>query len=234
MQNAHLRMGKLKFVRQTRDTITEVSLHMNRLVAEKPTDPRTAVQIHLASVFGGDQEIGAITAAVADGQRVQVSLPGGPDLFGYFGEKPVTYRASIQIAGRKRPVRHLVVVSQELFATTLGADSQARRTVLYDGSAEFALHRLAVRFGLPVLPDWAPWIRTELEGRNLVEDLLGLNCSPVAIKGTKLRLLRIISSGLRRATISLPNGSQGSPPERERTVGRGAPNQVRVRHPVSG
>ena len=54
MENAHLRMGKLKFVRQTRDTITEVSLHMDRLVAEKPAEPRSAVQIHLVSVFGGD------------------------------------------------------------------------------------------------------------------------------------------------------------------------------------
>jgi len=45
MENAHLRMGKLKFVRQTRDTITEVSLHLDRLVAEKPAEPRSAVQI---------------------------------------------------------------------------------------------------------------------------------------------------------------------------------------------
>ena len=76
MENAHLRMGKLKFVRQTRDTITEVSLHMDRLVAEKPTEPRSAVQIHLVSVFGGDQEMGAIAAAIADEQRFQISLPG--------------------------------------------------------------------------------------------------------------------------------------------------------------
>ena len=112
MQNGHLRMGRLKFVRQTRDTITEVSLHMGRLVTEKPTDPRTAVQIHLVSVFGGDQEIGAIAAAVADGQRFQMSLPDrSPELFGCLGEKPVSYRASIQVPGRKRPVRHLVVIS---------------------------------------------------------------------------------------------------------------------------
>ena len=58
MENAHLRMGKLKFVRQTRDTITEVSLHMDRLVGERPAEPRSAVQIHLVSVFGGDQEVG--------------------------------------------------------------------------------------------------------------------------------------------------------------------------------
>lgn len=204
MENAHLRMGKLKFVRQTRDTITEISLHMNRLVAEKPSDSRTAVQIHLASVFGGDQEIGAIAAAVADGQRVQVSLPGGQELFGYFGEKPVTYRASLQIAGRKRPVRHLVVISQELFATTLGCDGQARRTVLCNGSAEFTLHRLAVRFGLPALPEWAAWFQGELDRRQQVEDLIGLDCSPVAVKGTKLRLLRLLSAGLRRRLIEVP------------------------------
>lgn len=201
MENAHLRMGKLKFVRQTRDTITEISLHMNRLVAERPTDSRTAVQIHLASVFGGDQEIAAIAAAVADGQRIQVSLPGGPDVIGYFGEKPVTYRASLQIAGRMRPVRHLVVISQDLFATTLGAGRQARRTILYDGSAEFTFHRLAVQFGLPALPEWAGWFRAEIDRRDLIQELLGLNCSPAAVKGTKLRLLRIISTGLRRQAI---------------------------------
>src|SRR5258706_14494836 len=87
MENAHLRMGKLKFVRQTRDTITEVSLHMDRLVAEKPAEPLSAVQIHLASVFGGAQEVGAIAAAISDEQRFRISLPGGARLFGLLGEK---------------------------------------------------------------------------------------------------------------------------------------------------
>jgi len=198
-------MGKLKFVRQTRDTITEVSLHMDRLVAEKPTDPRSAVQLHLISVFGGDQEAGAVAAAIADEQRFQISLPDGAEFFGYLGEKPVVYRASLQIPGRKRPVRHLAAVSQTLFGTTLGADGQARRTVLFDGASEFVLHRLAVRFGLPVLPEWAEWFRADLERRGLVEGLLGLNCSPVAVKGTKLRMLRILSSAIRRGLIGLPS-----------------------------
>src|ERR1700730_4038218 len=187
MENAHLRMGKLKFVRQTRDTITEVSLHMDRLVAEKPAEkpaePRSAVQIHLLSVFGGDQEVGAIAAAIADEQRFQISLPGGAEMFGFLGEKPVMYRASLQIPGRKRPVRHLVAVSQTLFGTTLGADGQSRRTILYDGSPDFVLHRLAVRFGLPALPEWAGWFRADLDRRGFVEELLGVNCSLVAVKG---------------------------------------------------
>lgn len=198
-------MGKLKFVRQTRDTITEVALHMDRLVAEKPTDPRSATQLHLISVFGGDQEVGAVAAAIADEQRFQISLPDGAEFLGYLGEKPVVYRASLQIPGRKRPVRHLAAVSQTLFGTTLGADGQARRTVLFDGASEFVLHRLAVRFGLPVLPEWAEWFRADLERRGLVEGLLGLKCSPVAVKGTKLRMLRILSSAIRRGLIGLPS-----------------------------
>lgn len=197
-------MGKLKFVRQTRDTITEVSLHMDRLVAEKPTDPRSAVQLHLISVFGGDQEVGAVTAAIADEQRFQISMPDGADFLGYLGEKPVVYRASLQIPGRKRPVRHLAAVSQTLFGTTLGADGQARRTVLFDGAPDFVLHRLAVRFGLPVLPEWAEWFCADLERRGLVEELLGLNCSPVSVRGSKLRMLRILSSGIRRKLVAVP------------------------------
>ena len=88
----------------------------------------------------------------------------------------------------------------------LGADGNARRTVLYDNGVDFVLHRLAVRFGLPALPEWSQWFRDDLERRGLIEDLLGFNCHPVAIKGTKLRLLRILSAGIRRGLIVLPPG----------------------------
>jgi len=126
---------------------------------------------------------------------------------GTLGEKPVIYRASLQIPGRKRPVRHAVLLSKLLFETTLGANSEARRTVLYDGTPDFVLHRLAVRFGLPVLPEWADWFRMELGRRGMVEELIGLNCDPIAVKGTKLRLLRVLSQGLRRKAISIPAAS---------------------------
>ena len=66
------------------------------------------------------------------------------------------------------------------------------------------MHRLAVRFGLPVQPDWAQWFRAELDRRGLVEELAGVNCSPITVKGTKLRMLRILSQGLRRKAITIP------------------------------
>jgi hypothetical protein len=206
MQNAHLRMGTLTFVRQTRDTITNVSVHLDRVVAEPPPDSKSATDLHLVSVFGGDQEIGATLAAAHEGLRFQIRIEGS-EFIGTLGEKPVVYRSSLQIPDRKRPVRHAVILSKALFETTFGAKSEARRTVLFDNSAEFVLHRLAVRFGLPVLPEWSDWFRQELDRRNLIEELVGLNCYPIAVKGTKLRMLRILSQGLRRKAITIPSAA---------------------------
>ena len=203
MQNAHLRMGRLTFTRQTKDHSTNISLYLDRLVAEPPAERTGSAALHLVSVFGGDQEIGAIAAAISDSQYFHVHA-NGSEFAGTLGEKPVIYRASLQIAGRKRPVRHVVAVSQTLFKTTLGADGEARRTILYDDTPSFILHRLADRFGLPVLPDWAEWFHGELSRRGMVENLIGLNCSPVAVKGNKIRMLRILGQGLRRRKIQLP------------------------------
>ena len=203
MENAHLRMGKLTFVRQTKDSITHVTLHLERLVAEAPAERGGTSPLHLVSVFGGDQEIGAIAAAAADGQLFQTHAHG-TEFIGTLGEKPILYRASLQIAGRKRPVRHLVILSKALFETTFGADAKARRTILCDNSPEFVLHRLAIRFGLPVLPEWAAWFHSELIRRGMIEELVGLNCSPIAVTGTKLRMLRILGQGLRRKAIQIP------------------------------
>lgn len=203
MENAHLRMGRLQFVRQTKDHTTNVSLHLDRLIAEPPAERTGSTSLHLLSVFGGDQEIGAIAAAAMDEQRFIVHF-NGEEFVGTLGEKPILYRASLSIPGRKRPVRHLVALSKGVFETTLGADAEAKRTVLCDDAPSFVLHRMAVRFGLPVSPEWAVWFDSELRRRGLVEELIGLNCSPVAVKGNKIHMLRILSQGLRRRQIQLP------------------------------
>ncbi len=208
MHNAHLRMGKLTFVRQTRDTITNITLTLNCLVAEPP-ELQAGASIHLISIVGGDQDVGAVVAAAQEGLRFRVSI-AEREFTGSLGEKPIIYRASIQLPQRKRPVRHVVILSKPFFETTLGANSEARRTVLYDDGAGFVLHRLAARFGLPVLPDWAEWFCAELRRREMIDELIGLNCNPIAVKGTKLRLLRILGQGLRRKAIEIPAGSSRS------------------------
>lgn len=196
-------MGRLRFLRAKGDAVTDVSLHLDQLIAETPEHPAATARLHLVSVFGGDVEAAAVIAAAHEGLRFEVQTPG-VNQFGVLGEDPTIYRSSIQVPGRKRPVRHVMLLSREFVETTLGASGAARRTVLFDESPDFVLHRLAVRFGLPVLPDWADWFTAELRRRNLIEELTGFNCSPIAVKGTKLRMLRILSAGLRRRAISIP------------------------------
>ena len=61
-----------------------------------------------------------------------------------------------------------------------------------------------------MLPEWAGWFRKELDDRELIEPLLWINCHAVAVKGTKIRLLRILSQGLRRRQISMDLCSAGA------------------------
>jgi hypothetical protein len=69
--------------------------------------------------LAGDTEIGALAAAFANGDPFTVIDPGGKETIVSLGDHPLCFRGSIMIAGRKRPLRHLLSCSQEL------ADRQA-------------------------------------------------------------------------------------------------------------
>ena len=43
------------------------------------------------------------------------------------------------------------------------------------------------------------------------EDLIGFNCAPVAVKGNKIRMLRILGQGLRRRQIHLSAEAPAAP-----------------------
>ena len=205
MKNAHLRMGTLQFHKVTRDTTIDVRLWMDRLIAEHEDGARGHAKAHLISVFGGDQEIAAISAAIAEEGCFQVAGLGIPALTVTLGEDAETFRASISIPGRKRPVRHLVGISKELALTRAGGEPKARRTVLCSGTPGFVLYRLAVRFGLPVLPEWSEWFHKELTRRRAIQPLIGLGCEPVLVSGTKKRFLAWIGHGLKRRQIEIPD-----------------------------
>jgi hypothetical protein len=206
MKNAHLRMGTLQFHKVTRDTTIDVRLWLDRLIAEHEDGAQGLAKAHLISVFGGDQEIAAIGAAIAEESCFQVAGPGIPALTVTLGADAETFRASISVPGRKRPVRHLVAISKELALTRAGGDPKARRTVLCSNTPSFALYRLAVRFGLPVLPDWSEWFHKELVRRRAIQPLIGLGCEPVLVSGTKKRFLAWIGQGLKRRQIKIPDG----------------------------
>src|SRR5712691_11774065 len=63
MKNAHLRMGSLQFTKVLRDTTIDITLRLDRMIAEHDADNRSA-RCHLLSVIGNDQEIAAIADEV--------------------------------------------------------------------------------------------------------------------------------------------------------------------------
>ncbi len=97
----------------------------------------------------------------------------------------------------------------ELAKTKPGADREGTRTVLCDDDPMLMLYRVASRYGLPVVPEWAPWFMRELNHRKAIRPLTGLGCSPVVVSGNKPTFLKWIGKALREGLIHIPkeNGS---------------------------
>jgi hypothetical protein len=207
MQNAHERFGSLEFIKRTKETTTRVRVHVDRAVLETPKHERGQASAHLISMIGGDSEIGALWAAVADGALFQIQLPGRASIPASLGLEAQCFRGSVMVPGRKRPAKHLVAVSAELAQTKPGADREGAQTILCDDDPAFVLYRVASRYGLPVAPEWAPWFVRELNQRKLIAPLLGLGCSPVLVKGNKQTFLKWIGRALRGRLIQIPAAS---------------------------
>ena len=204
MKNAHLRMGTLQFTKILRDTTIDVSVRMDRLIAEHESGNRSA-RCHLLSVIGNDQEIAAIAAAITDDARFYVSGPHVNPIMISLGKEADVFRGTINIPGRRRPLRHLVAVSKDMSQTRAGGNPTARGTVLCGDDPAFVLYRIGARFGLPVLPEWKEWFSRELERHKAIDPLMGLGCKPVLVKGTKKRFLGWIGHALKRGAITIPD-----------------------------
>jgi hypothetical protein len=207
MKNAHQRFGTLIFTKRMKDTTTDIRLRMDRFIGEPATDEREPGKAHVISVVGGDQDVGAVWAAVIDGGFFTVSGPGLDSMWVTLGEGAECFRGTLNLPGRKRPVRHLVAISAELAKTRPGADPEGRRTVLCDDDPTFVLYRVAQRFGLPVVPEWAGWFKEELTRRQAIRPLVGVGCSPVLVLGTKKTLLKWIGNALKREQIWFPDSN---------------------------
>src|SRR5207244_711587 len=138
MKNAHERFGKLIYVRRTEKTATNIRLHLDAFVGEEHG------KAHLTSVIGGDIEIGAVAAAFANKDMFTVIDPCGAESIVGLGEKPLLFRGSIVLAGRKRPLRHLVACSQELADT-----SSDGKLLLISSDSTFIWSSLVSHYGLP-------------------------------------------------------------------------------------
>jgi hypothetical protein len=202
MKNAHERFGVLEYTKRMKDTTTRIRLRLDRFIGE--VDSQGNGKAHLISVLGGDSDVGAIWAAVIEQNLFTVEAPGFDPVTASLGEDAQCFRGTITIAGR-RPIRHLVAISAELAKTRPGADPQSRRTILCDNDPTFVLYRIAQRFGLPVVPEWAGWFNEELSRRGAIKPLIGLGCSPLLVSGTKKLFLKWIRRALRQKRIEVPN-----------------------------
>ena len=204
MKNAHERFGVLEYTKRMKDTTTRIRLRLDRFIGEVESGGNC--KAHLISVLGGDSDVGAIWAAVVEQNHFTVEGPGMDPLTDSLGEDAQCFRGTISIAGRK-PIRHLVAVSAELANTRPGMDAEGKRTILCDNVPVFVLYRIAQRYGLPVVPEWAAWFNEELTRRGAIKPLIGLGCSPVLVCGTKKSFLKWIRSALRQRRVWVPESN---------------------------
>ena len=192
MENAHLRLGLLEYVRITEKTSTRIRLRVDRYMGEDR-------QAHLLSVFGNDSDVGAITAAVHEKAAFSLTFPNGETKEVSLGEHPSCYKGAVALPGRKHPVRHLLAVSQELHT-----NGTAGRTLLLRYRREEAWATLASFLGLPADPAWADHVLAVVERKKRIEEIDGIGCEPVLVSATTEEMLEWIGDGLRSGSVKFP------------------------------
>jgi len=193
MKNAHERFGKLVYRRRTEKTATNLRVFLDAFVG----DDRG--KAHLLSVIGGDVEIGALAAAFANGDSFTAVDPYGAESIVSLGEKPLCFRGSIVVSGRKRPLRHLVSCSQELADNT--ADGNL---LLVSDDPLFIWSSLVCHYGLPTTPEWGPWVISQLQQQKRIQSLPAFGYAGVAIKAKRKELLALLRRGLRNHQLAFP------------------------------
>ncbi|HEV2133178.1 MAG TPA: hypothetical protein VGR47_02845 [Terracidiphilus sp.] len=192
MENAHLRLGLLEYVRFTEKTSTRIRVRVDRYMGEDR-------QAHILSVFGNDSDIGAITAAVHEKASFTLTFPDGANKEVTLGEHASCYKGAVLLRGRKHPVRHLLAVSQELHT-----NGTAGRTFLLRYRREEAWAILANFLGLPADTGWADHILELIEKRRRIEEMDGIGCEPVVISATTEEMMEWIGKGVRTGELRFP------------------------------
>ncbi len=196
MKNAHQRFGKLAYVRRTDKTATNIRVHLDAFVGEEHG------KAHLVSVIGGDVELGALNAAFANGDPFTAIDPSGFERIVSLGEKPLCFRGSIAIDGRKRPLRHLVACSREIADTTSNG-----KVILIGDDPAFIWSSLVRHYGLPATPEWGPWMIAQLRQQKRIQELPSFGYFGVAVKATRKELLALLRRGLRTKNLSFPESN---------------------------
>jgi hypothetical protein len=205
MKNAHLRFGWLTYVKSTAKTTTSIKLYLDRFMGEMLPDPPRQAKAHLISVVGGDTQISAVGAAISMTDRFMVEGPGVQPVRVCLERNAQCFKGSIQLAGRKKPLRHLIGVSEELASGTMSISSG--KTLLAGSGKQFVWTSIAHIFGIPGIPEWAGWFADEVKTHRVLTHALGIGCDPVIIKGTKEQFLDWLGWGVESGAIQFPVGA---------------------------
>jgi hypothetical protein len=202
MKNAHLRFGWLTYVKSTEKTTTSIRLHLDRFIGEMLPDPPRQAKAHLISVIGGDTQISAINAAISMGDRFMVEGPGVQPVRICLEQNAQCFKGSIQLAGRKKPLCHLIGISEGLASGSMSANSG--RTLLASSDRQFLWASIAHIYGIPGIPEWADWFQAELNTHRAIGPAVGVGCDPVVIKGSKEQFLDWLSWGVESGAVLFP------------------------------
>jgi hypothetical protein len=205
MKNAHLRFGWLTYVKSTEKTTTSVKLRLDRFIGEMLPDPPRQAKAHMISVVGGDTQISAISAAISMTDRFMVEGPGFQPTRVCLERNAQCFKGSIQLAGRKKPLRHLIGMSEELAS---GSMSTSGRTLLAGSDKQFVWASIAHIFGIPAIPEWADWFAGELDLHHALTHAFSIGCDPVIVKGEKEQFLDWLSWGVESEAIRFPSESR--------------------------
>jgi hypothetical protein len=205
MKNAHLRFGWLTYVKSTEKTATSIKIRLDRFIGEMSPDPPRQAKAHLISVIGGDTQIAAISAAIAMADRFMVEGPGVPPTRVCLDRNAEVFKGSLQLAGRKKQLRHLVAISEEFGTSNTSATSG--KTLLGCSDALFIWTSITDIHGIPGIPEWAQWFEQELKIRHAIAPAIGIGCSPVVINGQKEQFLDWLSWAVESEAIQFPHQS---------------------------
>jgi hypothetical protein len=205
MKNAHLRFGWLTYVKSTEKATTSIKLHLDRFIGETLPDPPRQAKAHLISVIGGDTQVAAVSAAIAMGDRFMVEGAEIPPIRVCLERNAQCFKGSVQLPGRKKPLRHLIGLSEEFASSNISAISG--RTLLAGSDNRFVWSSVAYIHGIPGTPEWADWFADELKMHRAVVPALGIGCNPVVVQGNKEQFLDWLSWGVESEAITLPAAS---------------------------
>jgi hypothetical protein len=202
MKNAYLRFGWLTYVKSTEKTTTSIKLRLDRFIGEVLPDPPRQAKGHLISVVGGDTQISAIRAAISVGDRFMVEGPDVQPIRVCLERNPQCFKGSIQLAGRKKPLRHFIGLSEEFASSNASAGSGRR--MLAGSDRRFVWSSIAHMYGIPGIPEWVEWFADELNTHQALIQALGIGCDPVIVRGEKEQFLDWLSWGVESEAIRFP------------------------------